>query len=120
MEQEGSSGRPLTPQCAEPEEWGDPWAEARRPGLRGTDLGAGKGRRVLPPPPRSWGSYRSAPHFLLRGTRCFALAVALLRVPGRGWRSRPSLVRVPAVSGCPATGTGLGAEFTTHLKVARN
>lgn len=27
---------------------------------------------------------------------------------------------VPTVSGRPAPGTGLGAEFATHLKVARN
>lgn len=33
----GGAGRPLNLQCGEPEEWGDPWAEARRPGLGETD-----------------------------------------------------------------------------------
>lgn len=128
QEPEGRSGGPLAE--AEP---ATPSLSSARSLKSGETRGLKRGDRVSEEPTwepvragaffrprRSWGSYGSAPHFLLRGTRCSALAVALLQVPGRGWQSRPSLVRVPAVSAGPATGSGLGAEFATHLKVARN
>lgn len=97
----------------------DQLAGARRSRHRETDLepvSAG----ALFRSPRSWGSYGSDAHVLLRRTRRSTPAPAPLRVPGRGWRVVAFSPASAAVSGCPASGTGLGAEFASHLKVARN
>lgn len=102
---------PLTPQCGKPEELGDQRAGTGRNRLGNQYRPTSSSAR-----PRRSRSYRSDLHFLPRGTRRSALAGAL-RLPGRG-----RLVAAWARAGPRGqdTGTGLGAGFATHLKVARN
>ena len=109
----GGAHRPPTPQCWKPEEWGDQWAGAgrNRVGSRyrparssAPPLGQLRLRRALPAPEnQAFGPCRG---------RCGSRA--------RGSWSQPAFVRVPTAPVRQDTCTGLGAEFATHLKVARN
>lgn len=77
----GGARHPLTQQCAESEEWGDPWAEARRPGLGGTDLGAGKGGCVLSPA-ALLGQLRLSPALPTAGNQVFGSRRGAAAGPG--------------------------------------
>lgn len=120
----GGARRPLTAQCAEPEEWGDPWAEARRPGLEGTDLGAGKGGHVLPPR-RAPGQLRLSPALPSAGNQMFGSRRGAAAGPGRRVavtafaRSGPRGLRVPGHRYRPRGGVCNSLESCTELGSAQ-
>lgn len=105
---------PLTPQCRETSWLGRGDQDTEKPTWSRCRPARSSARRVA--------GAVTAP------TRTFCCGEPGVRPPPRrrcgyqagGGGSWPSLLRVPAVSGCPASGTGLGAEFASHLKVARN
>ena len=104
----------LTPRCGEPEERGDERAGAGR-----ADWGAGTRQRALPPP-APLRQLQLWPALPAPENEAFGPCQGRCGSRARGGWLQPALLRAPGTSVRPGTGTGFGAEFATHLKVARN
>lgn len=110
----GGACRSLTSLCGEPKERGDERAGAGR-----TDSGAGTRQRALSPR-RAALTVTALTRTSCSGERSVRPLPGAPGVPGQGWLVAACARAGPGTSVRRATGTGFGAEFATHLKVARN